>query len=104
MFSEQQQRPSKQGYNQGYKLRPKPELSYICFIRHGERCDNSFDPEEIARIEFPWDPPLTHAGEAQARMTGDYLKKILQDHGYEYIVIESSPWIRTLQTAAAIAQ
>jgi broad specificity phosphatase PhoE len=37
-------------------------------------------------------------------MTGDYLKRIITDFGYESVTIEASPWIRTLQTAAAIAK
>lgn len=76
----------------------------MCFVRHGERCDNVDYPDQLARIELPWDPPLTHEGEAQARLTGDHLKKVIKEHKYKFIVIEASPWIRTLQTAAAIAQ
>jgi broad specificity phosphatase PhoE len=85
-------------------LQKTPELVFLSFIRHGERCDNVDDPEQLARIEFPWDPPLTFEGEAQARMTGDHIKKLLRDYNYEYVVIEASPWIRTLQTAAVIAK
>jgi hypothetical protein len=28
----------------------------------------------------------------------------MKEHKYEYVLIESSPWIRALQTAAGIAQ
>ena len=76
----------------------------VCFIRHGERCDNSDDPNEQARIELQHDPPLTHTGEAEATATGDHLRQLLADQNYEMVIIETSPWLRTMQTAAAIAK
>ena len=36
-------------------------------------------------------------------MTGQYLKEYLRRGNYERVVIESSPLLRTLETAAAIA-
>lgn len=42
-------------------------------VRHGERCDNSENPVERARVELEWDPPLTKIGIEQARLTGVHL-------------------------------
>ena len=49
------------------------------------------------------DPPLTHLGFSQAQVTGKYLYKLLEEGQYEAIVIETSPFLRTMETAAAIA-
>ena len=73
------------------------------FIRHGERCDNSKLEEERARIEVKSDPPLTRLGVAQAHMTGKYLKTYLKSGKYDQIIIETSPFLRTMETAAGIA-
>ena len=59
--------------------------------------------EELARIENPNDCPLTHLGVSQAHVTGKYLKEFLEKGNYDNIVMESSPLVRTLETAAAIA-
>jgi len=32
-------------------------------IRHGERCDNTSLQEELAKVEYPWEPPLSKLGE-----------------------------------------
>jgi len=37
-------------------------------------------------------------------MTGKFLSKYLKDNNYEMVVIESSPFVRSMQTAAAIAK
>ena len=47
---------------------------YACVVRHGARCDNSELPSELAKIELPFDPPLTDEGMEQARVTGDFLR------------------------------
>ena len=72
-------------------------------IRHGERTDSSNLAEERARVENPHDCPLTNLGVSQAHVTGQYLKEYLSRGGYSDIVLESSPLLRTLETAAAIA-
>ena len=74
------------------------------FIRHGERCDNSELEEERARIKIKSDPPLTKLGVAQAHMTGIFLKDYLKEGNYDKIVIETSPFLRTLETAVGIAK
>ena len=40
---------------------------------------------------------------SQAHVTGQYLKKYLTQGNYQKIILESSPILRTLETAAAIA-
>ena len=75
----------------------------LLFCRHGERCDNSEIPQERARIENVADPPLSNLGVSQAHVTGEYLRTYLAENGIENIIIESSPLLRTLETAAAIA-
>lgn len=73
-------------------------------IRHGERTDCSNLPEERARVENKHDCPLTYLGVSQAHVTGQYLKQYLAKGNYERIVLESSPLLRTLETATAIAK
>jgi broad specificity phosphatase PhoE len=73
-------------------------------VRHGERCDNSELASEKARIELAWDPPLTQIGEEQARLTGRELYNKIKQANLQYLVLESSPFLRCLQTAAIIAR
>ena len=73
-------------------------------IRHGERTDCSNLPEERARIENIYDCPLTYLGVSQAHITGQYLKQYLARGNYQRIILESSPLLRTLETATAIAK
>lgn len=80
------------------------EDTLLVFVRHGERSDKSDIEEERARIDNLHDCPLTHLGVSQAHLTGQYLRDFLAGEGYERVVVESSPILRTLETAAAIAQ
>ena len=73
------------------------------FIRHGERCDYVEDKSERARITVESDTPLTKLGVAQAHVCGQNLKKFFATNHFDKIVIESSPFLRTLETAAGIA-
>ena len=50
------------------------------------------------------DPPLTSLGKDQAKQTGLFLKKYLDENDYTHIFIESSPYLRALQTASEVAQ
>ena len=59
--------------------------------------------EERARVENHHDCPLTHLGVSQAHVTGQFLRDYLDQNGFERVIIESSPLVRTLETAAAIA-
>jgi len=77
-----------------------PQQCFVALIRHGERAD--FEPLGITSkpYEVKHDPPLTDKGIAQATETGRALKAFLLDSGYDEIIIECSPFIRTMMTAA----
>ena len=79
---------------------PKP--CQVLFIRHGERADLA--PEKGVQYDVKSDPPLTPLGITQVEETGHYLKHYVEKHGFEEVVIECSPFIRTVQTAAIIAK
>jgi broad specificity phosphatase PhoE len=51
------------------------------------------------------DPPLTPNGIRQAEQTGRYLKEYFEEEGlaFDKIIIESSPFLRTMMTASQIA-
>lgn len=82
--------------------RPKTEI-FACLVRHGERADD-LSLEEKIEFECNWDPPLTNFGKEQAAETGKHLRNFLQENNFELVVIESSPFLRSMQTAAGIAQ
>ena len=73
-------------------------------VRHGERSDNSPLEQERDKIVYRWDPPLTDHGIRQAHETGKHLLKKIQELQAKFVVIESSPFVRSMQTAAAIAK
>ena len=73
----------------------------IAYIRHGERADKH--QEEGIAVDVYSDPPLTTKGKEMAHQTGKYLKTWLTDLGYDDIHICSSPFMRTMQTAAQVA-
>lgn len=68
----------------------------IWALRHGERADAA-DPAWEATAKRPHDPPLTRLGRLQAAATADALAAERIDAVY------SSPFLRCIQTAAAIA-
>ena len=74
----------------------------VFFIRHSERADQVENCNQA--IEIPQDPPITANGFELARATGEYLKDWINKFGYTEIKIVSSPFIRTLQTAAEVAR
>ena len=76
----------------------------VVFICHGEKADNSNLQRERDRIDNEFDCPLTTLGLSQAHVTGQYLRKYFKENGFDKIIIESSPFLRTLETAAAIAK
>ena len=59
--------------------------------------------EEQSRVSVEHDAPLSNLGVSQAHVTGKWLKEYLRGGQYQRVVIESSPFLRTLETAAAIA-
>ena len=75
---------------------------HLFFVRHGERADHA----KHLKIEYPvkYDPPLTPLGVQQASETGKFFVEYLKTHKFDQVVIESSPFIRTMMTASAIAR
>jgi broad specificity phosphatase PhoE len=73
----------------------------VIFIRHGERADMA--PEKNVQYDVKCDAPLTPLGVTQVEETGLYLKKYIEDNKFEEVVIEASPFIRTIQSAILIA-
>ena len=80
---------------------------FYAMIRHGERADN-INAEERKRlgieVEDLNDAPLTPLGFQQAQDQATFLKTFLQQRGYSNIVIEASPFLRTMQTASIFAK
>ena len=79
-----------------------------CFgavIRHGERVDHipNYNPKDIPNQD---DPSLTDFGFEQAKLTGKYLREYFNEQGLKFdkVIIETSPFIRTMQTASQIAK
>ena len=80
------------------------QTSKTCFaaiLRHGERAD-------WAGVPYPndVDPPLTDEGMVQAAKAGENLKACFEKYKLKFdkIVIETSPFIRTMMTASQIAR
>ena len=69
--------------------------AFSCVIRHGEK-DYEKSPKFL-------DPVLSTKGCEQAAKCGKFLKDYLQDAGYKEIIVECSPFLRTMQTAKIIA-
>ena len=78
----------------------------IAIVRHGEREDDSTNKKRRSAIGY--DPSLSEIGEQQARLTGRYIleKYLLKENSHmrDNLKIISSPFLRTLQTAAIIAR
>ena len=55
-------------------------------------------------IEVLVDAPLTPIGVIQAQETGAYLKKYVAKHAFDEIIMECSPYLRVLMTAAEIGK
>ena len=75
----------------------------LLFIRHAERCDKSNCEYEKARIINKQDPPITQIGISQAQLCGRRLAEQLCDVTNS-IVIETSSFLRCIQTASIIAR
>lgn len=73
-------------------------------IRHGERADNVRFEELGVEVENMLDPPLTPLGWRQAADTGHFLKEYFENNGYTEVIIETSPFLRTMQTASTVAK
>ncbi len=68
----------------------------IWIARHGNRLD-FVEPNWFEQADRPYDPPLSEDGEIQAKELGQRLKK----EGIAHIF--ASPFLRTVQTANAVA-
>lgn len=69
----------------------------VWVVRHGERAD-VVDPDWHLTAARPHDPPLTEHGFAQAAATGVALR------GERVDAVYTSPFLRCVQTAAAVAK
>jgi broad specificity phosphatase PhoE len=89
--------------------RPPSVPSTIFFLRHGARLDQH-NPDWHLSSPTPYDPPLTQTGTAQARQTGAAIKDAVPQPpptsptmSNRRIVIHTSPFLRCVQTAVALA-
>ena len=90
-------------YAKTYKK--QTQKCFVALVRHGERADQA----PLSKTSKPYlikhDPPLTDKGIQQALETGKALKKFLHsDLKVDEVVLECSPFIRTMMTAAGIAK
>ena len=76
---------------------PGAVVGSIWVLRHGERADVA-DPTWLETADRPHDPPLTALGQQQAQATANALANERID------AIYSSPFLRCMQTAAAVAR
>jgi hypothetical protein len=88
-------------------LEVAPNTSVFGMMRHAERIDKTV----IERFKQDWvvhDPIISPAGAQDAFYVGTMLisykqqleKQLLGDRKFDEIVIESSPFLRTMQTCA----
>lgn len=77
-----------------------------CFygmLRHAEKAN--LHDKDNPRWVVEKDPPCSRRGERQAVFTGEYLKDYFEKHNMKFdkIVIETSPFMRCIQTANGVA-
>eukprot|EP01062_Namystynia_karyoxenos_P038080 TRINITY_DN27679_c0_g1_i1.p1 TRINITY_DN27679_c0_g1~~TRINITY_DN27679_c0_g1_i1.p1 ORF type:complete len:392 (+),score=98.76 TRINITY_DN27679_c0_g1_i1:92-1267(+) len=82
------------------RLRAAPQRQSVFTVRHGERLDE-VDAGWTAGADRPYDPPLTEAGVATARALGARFATL--GDGERPVCVVSSPFLRCIETAAAIA-
>ena len=81
---------------------------YCFVVRHGQRADNL--PLTYPKYIGHHDAMLTKEGHKQAAETGLFLKQTLNGikaiHGKEWdkVILQSSPFIRTMSTASEISK
>ena len=79
--------------------------SFFGMVRHAEKAN--LHDQDNPRWIVDKDPPCSRRGDRQAAFTGKYLKEYFEKHNMKFdkIVIESSPFMRCVQTAnqAALA-
>ena len=76
----------------------------VVLLRHAERIDETAEADEWARNcgDRYWDPPITQRGLRQSRDAGEAL--LLEHARRPFSCIYVSPCLRTVQTAAELAQ
>ena len=76
----------------------------VVLLRHAERVDETAERDEWARNcgDRYWDPPITKRGLRQSRDAGEAL--LLEHARRPFSCIHVSPCLRTVQTAAELAQ
>ena len=83
------------------------KVRFLFVVRHGQRKD--MKPLEYPEYVGHPDAPLTPLGHEQAKESGVFIMKKLDELRKEYNVeplveIECSPFIRCMQTAAGISE
>lgn len=76
---------------------------FVGVLRHAEKAN--LHDKDNPRWKVDVDPPLSRRGDRQAAFTGKYLKEYFEKHNMKFdkIVIESSPFLRCIQTASEVA-
>jgi len=76
----------------------------VAVVRHGERADQA-NPKMWFRSmlgkRYPFDPPLTLAGQKQAKAVG---KELFSMYNGDFSMVVSSPFIRCIETAIEICR
>ena len=78
------------------------KIQYCAFVRHSERSDQVLT--ENLQNEEKVDPQITSNGIRMAQETGEFIKKQMEEKNIEKIKIYSSPFLRSMQTAAQVAK
>ena len=76
----------------------------VVLVRHAERMDETAERGQWARTcgDRYWDPPITQRGKMQSQEAG---RALLREHAKRpFSCVHVSPCLRTVQTAAEIAQ
>jgi broad specificity phosphatase PhoE len=76
----------------------------IFAIRHGQRADDPL-AKDLVPIELEFDPPLSKNGILQAKLTGIYMREMIErmKGGPKKVIVLSSPFLRCIQTAINLA-
>ena len=91
----------------------QPSFLCLIFMRHGERADCVAKVEgapQVYESTTAHDPALTAVGLTQADEAGVHFKKRIAEvqrlYGvtFDEILVESSPFLRCLQTASKVAK